>query len=293
MEDEKVFVESVSLASELKEKVPHIVGVKSGVEGLDELFYTTFLTEDGKPVVRPLGGYPSRSVINITGIPDTGKSLMVEQFAVMQASLGNPVCFVTVEQPAPFLVHGLRQRAIAMGIDFSEIEDNLVIIDCASNSVLREDIPSLLNTLAYAIKTYKTKATVIDSVTGLFEAKEMMARQVVRALYNFMKKWYQTALFVSQKRSGHEELTAEAAGGYAVGHIVDGSIVVSKQEILTKYDQSLFGKEIGDVIRLMRIDGCRVCGHDTQVHILEIDQMGIVRVAGTLKDYLANIKKGR
>lgn len=293
MENERLVMESVVLASELSDQVPQLVGVKTGVEGLDDLFYTTRINEEGKPEVRPLGGYPIRGVINITGIPDTGKSLMVEQFAVKQASLGNPVCFVTVEQPAPFLVHGLRQRALAMGIDFSEIEDRLVIIDAASNSVLREDIPTLLNTLAYAIKTYKTKATVIDSVTGLYEAREMMARQIVRSLYNFMKKWHQTSLFVSQKRSGHEELTAEAAGGYAVGHIVDGTIVVSKQEILTKYEQSLYGKEIGDVIRLMRIDGCRLCGHNAQVHILEIDQTGIVKITSTLKDYLANIKKGR
>jgi len=44
---------------------------------------------------------------------------------------------------------------------------------------------------------------VIDYITGLFENKELLARAVVRRLYNFMKKWYQTALFVSQKRSGH------------------------------------------------------------------------------------------
>jgi KaiC/GvpD/RAD55 family RecA-like ATPase len=35
----------------------------------------------------------------------------------------------------------------------------------------------------------------------------MLARNIIRRLFNFMKKWYQTAIFVSQKRSGHDTKT--------------------------------------------------------------------------------------
>jgi KaiC/GvpD/RAD55 family RecA-like ATPase len=106
----------------------------------------------------------------------------------------------------------------------------------------------------------------------------MLARSIVRGIFNFLKKWYQTGLLISQKRSGHEELSAEAAGGYAVAHIVDGTIVLSKELVTTQRQESLYGKPIGDVVRLFRIDGCRLCGHDTRMFFLHITDTGLVKI---------------
>ena len=99
-----------------------------------------------------------------------------------------------------------------------------------------------------------------------------------------MKQHYQTAIFVSQKRSGHEELTAEAAGGYAISHIVDCSIVLSKELITSRYTANLYKKPIGSIIRLFRIDGCRLCGHDTRTHIFEITETGLVKIGPALEE---------
>jgi len=38
--------------------------------------------------------------MNLTGVSDTGKSLMAEQFTVFRASRGDKVAFITVESPA-------------------------------------------------------------------------------------------------------------------------------------------------------------------------------------------------
>ena len=277
----RVVEESIWVAGEAIKKAPKLRGVPTGVEGLDELFFHAQV-EKGKVVKKPLGGIPEYAVVNLTGVSDTGKSLMAEQYAVMQASRGEAVAFVTVESPAPFVTMSLKERATAMGIEFSEIENRIILIDAASHSSLRENLPNLLSTLAYAIRTYKVRHTVIDSITGLYEAKEMLARTVVRQLFNFMKKWYQTAIFVSQKRSGHEELSAEAAGGYAVSHIVDCTMVLAKELIMTKTQSNLFKKPIGDIVRLFRIDGCRLCGHDTKTHFLEITETGLVKIGKPL-----------
>ncbi len=274
-EKPRVVEEGIWIAGEAVKKAPRLRGVPTGVEGLDELFFHTEI-KNGKVVRKPLGGIPEYAVVNLTGVSDTGKSLMAEQYTVRQAQRGDVVAFVTVESPAPFVTMGLRERAKAMGVDFEEIQDRIVLIDAASHSSLRESIPNLLATLAHAIKTYKVRHTVIDSITGLYEAKEMLARTVVRQLFNFMKKWYQTAIFISQKRSGHEELSAEAAGGYAVSHIVDCTMVLAKELIMTKAQSNLYKKPIGDVVRLFRIDGCRLCGHDTRTHYLEITETGLV-----------------
>jgi len=268
-------LKSIFKGSEALAKAPKLYGIPTGIQGLDELFFIV-TSENGKIVKKNLGGIPAYSVFNITGVSDTGKSLMVEQFTVKQASLGEKVAFITVESPANFVVASLKLRAEAMGLNFSEFEDNIILIDAASSGRLRDNLPDLLATLAYAIQQYKIKFTIIDSITGLFETKEMLARSIVRRLFNFMKKWYQTALFVSQKRSGHEEQTAEAAGGYAVGHIVDGTMVLAKELIDSSYKAKLYRKEIGEIVRLFRIDGCRMCGHDTKTHFLEITETGLV-----------------
>ncbi len=273
----KVIKEGILIGSKALESAPKVYGIPTGVEGLDELFFTVEQI-NGKLEKKPLGGIPAYSVFNITGVNDTGKSLMVEQFTVKQASEGEKVAFITVESPANFVVTSLKNRAHAMGLEFEKFEDNIILIDAATHSSLRENIPDLLATLAYAIKTYKIKFTVIDSVTGLFENKEMLARGVVRRLFNFMKKWYQTAIFVSQKRSGHEELTAEAAGGYAVGHIVDGTMVLAKEIIDSSFKAKLYKKPVGEIVRLFRIDGCRMAGHDSRVRYLEITETGIVKI---------------
>jgi len=268
-------LKSIFKGGEALAKAPKLYGIPTGIQGLDELFFIV-TSENGKIVKKSLNGIPAYSVFNITGVSDTGKSLMVEQFAVKQASLGEKVAFITVEAPANFVVAGLQLRASAMGLNFKDFEDNIILIDAASSTRLRENLPDLLATLAYAIQHYKIRFTIIDSVTGLFETKEMLARSIVRRLFNFMKKWYQTALFVSQKRSGHEELTAEAAGGYAIGHIVDGTMVLAKELIDSAFKAKLYRKEIGEIVRLFRIDGCRMCGHDTKTHFLEITETGLV-----------------
>ncbi|NPA39729.1 MAG: KaiC domain-containing protein [Thermodesulfobacteria bacterium] len=268
-------LKAIYTGGEALKKAPKLYGVSTGIQGLDELFFVVEKQGD-KLVKKPLGGIPAYSVFNLTGVSDTGKSLMVEQFAVNQASKGEKVAFITVETPANFVVASLKLRAAAMGIEFDSIQDHIILIDAASSTRLRENLPDLLATLAYVIQNYKVKFTVIDSVTGLFETKEMLARSVVRRLFNFMKKWYQTALFVSQKRSGHEELTAEAAGGYAIGHIVDGTMVLAKELIDSSYKAKIYKRPIGEVVRLFRIDGCRMCGHDSKVRFLEITEEGLV-----------------
>jgi len=277
----EVIKEWILVWSEAIKKAPKMEGVPTGVKGLDDLFFTVEINEDGKVIKKSLGGIPKYSVFNITGAPDTWKSLMAEQFAITQAARGEKVAFITVESPAVFVVSGLKMRAAAMGYKFEDLEDNIILIDAASHTKLRE-IPDLLATLAYAIKTYKIWYTVIDSITGLYENKEMMARSIVRRLFNFMKKWYQTAWFVSQKRSWHEELSAEAAGWFAVGHIVDWTMVLAKEVIMTSYSARLYKKEIWEIVRLFRIDGCRMSGHDTKVHYLYITENWLVEIGKSI-----------
>lgn len=283
MREHEPIVEAVAPLAELAEKAPKLEGVPTGVPGLDELFFVTEW-RDGKPVRRSLGGIPRYAVLQVTGVSDTGKSLMVEQFAVERARHGEPCVFVTTEAPGPFVALSLQLRARAMGVPLDAVDRAVILIDAATHTTLAHDLGTLLSTLAYAIRTYRARAVVIDSLTGFYEAREMQAREIVRPLYSFLKKWHQTALAVSQKRSGHELLTAEAAGGFAVGHILDGSLVLAKQPVLSAQQARLYRTPIGETVRLFRIDGCRMSGHDTATHLLEITPEGLVRIGPRLSD---------
>ncbi len=269
---------------ELESKAPKLFGIPTGTK-LDEMFYRIEKAGEGY-VRKPLGGIPHLAVINITGVPDTGKSLLAEQFAVKQASSGYRLLFVTVESPASFLYSGLKQRSQAMNVDFSKVEENVVVIDAAEDDELRENVRALIDTMAYAIKEKKCSNVVIDSVTGLYEHREVMARQIVRQIFNFLKKFRQTGVLVSQKRSAQASESAEAAGGLAVAHIVDGTVVLDKKLIESRWDVSLYGLEIGDVLRTLRIDGCRLTAHDTRTWVFEITEAGIVDIISPLPEFI-------
>ena len=269
---------------ELESRAPKLFGIPTGTK-LDDMFYRIEKVREGY-IKKSLGGIPHLAVINITGVPDTGKSLLAEQFAVKQASGGYRVLFVTVESPATFLYAAIKRKADAMGVDFSRVEGNIVVIDASESDEMRENVRELLDTMAYAIKEKKCTNVVIDSVTGLYEHKEVMARQIVRQIFNFLKKFRQTGILVSQKRSAQASESAEAAGGLAVAHIVDGTIVLDKKLIESRWDVNLYGLEIGEVIRTLRIDGCRLTSHDSRTWVFEIAESGLVELISPLSEFI-------
>ncbi len=280
--------EHVHVLADLKNVSPDLFGIPTGTK-LDEMFYT-IEEKDGRFVRKPLNGIPYKAIINVVGVPDTGKSLLAEQFALYQAHNDYKVMFVTVESPSQFLYGSMKLKAEYLGLDFEKIKNNIIVIDAALGDELRDNPKALMDTMAYVIKEKKTTITVIDSITGLYEAKEVMARQIVRQFFNFLKKWNQTGMFVSQKRSSQGAETAEAAGGLAVAHIVDGTIVMDKKLIETKWDINLYNMPLGSILRTIRIDGCRLAGHDSKTWVFEITEAGTIKIKKPLEQIVNTSK---
>lgn len=275
---------AVVTLEELSVDAPELFGVPTGTR-LDSLFWTV-AKEGDQFVKKSIGGIPYGGVLNITGVPDTGKSILGEQFALFQAGREYNVLFVTVETPAPFLYTSFEAKSMALGLDFETVKKHLTILDASSNEVLREDVKAFLDTLEYAIREKHTSIVVIDSITGLYEHKEVMARQIVRVVYQVLKKYRQTSLIISQKRSSQASDSAEAAGGLAVAHIADGSIVMDKKIIESSREGSVYNLPIGSVLRTIRIDGCRLCGHDSRVWVFELTEGGLINLVAPLEDYI-------
>jgi len=270
---------------ELESKAVKLFGISTGTK-LDEMFWKVERKGDGF-IKKPLGGIPFLSVINITGLPDSGKSVLAEQFAVVQASRDYKILFVTVESPANFLYTSMKAKAEYLGLDFSKILKNVIVIDASMNDEFRENPKALMDTMAYVIREKHTNNVIIDSITGLYEHKEVMARQIVRTFFNFLKKWKQTGIFISQKRSAQIAESAEAAGGLAVAHIVDGTIVLDKKLVATRWDSNLYRMPVGSVLRTIRIDGCRLTGHDSRTWVFEITPGGTINIISPLEEYIS------
>ncbi len=269
-------LEAVRVAGEALAEAPRIEGVPTGVPGLDELFFVAE-TRGGRLRVRPLPGFPRYAAVHVTGVSDTGKSLLAEQFALAQADRGEGVIFVTVENPAAFVSVGLAQRRQAMGLAEAAL-DRIVIVDAARHAVLREDLAALGATLDVALGKIEARHLVVDSLTGLYEAREVAARQTVRWVYDYVKERKLTAVLTSQKRSSHEELSAEAAGGYVVSHVLDVTVVLAKKLVMSTAQARVWRAPLGELVRFLRVDGSRYSGHDTRTHFLEIAPAGLLRV---------------
>jgi len=52
----------------------------------------------------------------------------------------------------------------------------------------------------------------------------------------------------------------------------------------------MYKRPIGEMVRLFRIDGCRMCGHDTETHFMEITEGGLIKIGPTLKELLRGAK---
>ncbi len=274
---------------ELADQAPRVFGVKTGTR-LDNMFYVYEQDESGRIMKRTLGGIPYQSIMNLVGSPDTGKSLFAMQFALYQASLNYKIVILTTETPAKFLYNSIKERSLVLGKNFDEISRNIYIVDVSEDDKLRTSPHAILELMKNAIETSGATISLVDSITGLYEHNELDARKVVRRFYNFLKSKKQTGFLISQKRRSQESSTVEAAGGLGVAHIVDGSIVLDKKLVSTKYEETIYGVSLGSVIRTIRIDGCRLAGHEQSTHILKINDAGVVDIGEELS---LHIKKNR
>jgi KaiC domain protein len=269
------FNKGSNLLEDLTEENIIIQGIDSGNEYINKLFYYT-LIENSKPVLKSVNGYPKGSVINITGEADTGKSLLVQTALVVNAFKNIKGVYISTENPLKYVSYSLKRISLLLNLDFEKVKANIKVIDLTFKYNLVNNIDEFLKNLYYELRSdYKNGVIVFDSLTGFYESKEVMARYIVRRIFQFCKNLNLTAFLISQKRED-SPFSSKSAGGMAISHIADCNIVLSKIVVSSPYEKKIYEKEIGQVVRTFRIDGCRLCGHSSKTHIFEIDKIGLI-----------------
>jgi len=244
--------------------------IDSGIEYINNLFYYLDLKE-GK--LKILGGYPKGAVINITGEADTGKSILCQLVAVANSSKDLKTLYISLENPSSYVSSSLRRLALIKKIDFKNVMNNVKILDLSSSYNLLNNIDNLFKEIYKVTRNHNI--CIFDSVSALYENREVMARYIIRRIFQLSKNLNLTCFMVSQKRED-SPFSSKSAGGLAISHIADCNIVLSKIVISSFTEKKIYNLEIGEVVRIFRIDGCRLCGHSTKNHFYKINEYGYI-----------------
>lgn len=147
--------------------------IKSGIKGLDTLFY---------------GGLIKNSIISIVGGSGTGKTTMALQYIHQGLIDGDHILYISFEEEPKKLI----SEAESIGIKFSNLIDNPSdLIHLVESDRLVEFMSTILPGLAKKLKNNNTKHTrvVIDPITPLLWefASEREQRKILTKAYYYLR----------------------------------------------------------------------------------------------------------
>jgi len=240
---------------------------------LDKLY----LDIDGKGI----NGIPMVAQIGITGLPSSGKSILIEEIADKVAHNGRKVLLVTSEDqwmsqsPRFDLQSRLRQKAEILNLNWNKICENLTVLDTVTHTELRS-WATFAETYRYVVAKKKIDLVLIDSIT-LLETYRGALKYRLQELSRFNQQNGITAIYVNQRTKEAWDVR-EMAGGIGLGHVLDSTIIIDYGKTYhTSINQDL-GTKRGTDVKIVRVLGCRLCGFDGNYHEIEITKNGLVRL---------------
>lgn len=236
----------------------------------------------------PIGGLPFSGQFGIVGMPDAGKSILMEETALRVAGSGHKVLFVTSEDiwrsetPRFDLESRMKQKAEILKIDWEKIKANLYVMDTVTYTELN-DWWSFAKTYKYACLTYEIELIIIDSVTVLQTYRGALKYRLME-LIRFNQLYGITGLFVNQ-RSKEAWDSYDIAGGIGLAHNLDGTIIIDfgsfwQNPLMQQDYQEVTGEKLKrkEIVRIARVLGCRMTNFDRSYQFLEITSDGFLRL---------------
>jgi len=228
-----------------------------------------------------LGGIPFGIQIGITGLPSSGKSILIEEIAVRVASMGKHVLLITSEDawsldtPRMDLQNRCKQKADILKLDWDKIKENLWIIDAVTFTELR-DWETFAQTYRFVCKNNNIELVLFDSLTML-ESYRGNLKYRLQEITKFNQLHGVTAIFINQ-RAKEEWDVREMAGGIGLGHILDSTMIIDYGR--TYHEQIRMDLEVkrGVDVKIVRVLGCRLCAFDGKYHKCSITSDGFLRL---------------
>ena len=243
---------------------------QSGTE-LDKFF----LTSDEKP----RNGVPISAQIGIVGLPDSGKSILVQKIALKLANAGKKVVFIpnediwATENDRFDLQSRMRLLAKALNVDWEKVKANLFVFDTITHSQLRE-WETLVGTYRVLVEQEKVEFLIIDSLTLLEDYRGALKSRLAEFIrYNQLHGV--TAFYVSQ-RSIEEADQFAMAGGISLSHLLDTVFTLDYKKAWSgdaelKMDT---GAKQGEIVRFIRCLKNRIGRFDARYWRVQISKDG-------------------
>jgi len=242
---------------------------------------------------KSISGIPHGAQVGVTGIAGAGKSILMEEIAVIVAASGKKVLYVTSEDtfisesPRFDLQSRMMQKAKELNLDWNIIKNNLMVMDAIAHTELRS-----WNTFAevyrYIAERNEIELSLIDSVTMLESYRGALKYRVME-LCRFNQVRGITAIYVNQRVSEDFDKYS-MAGGIGIAHGLDSTLIVD-------YGRLYYGDQIKDLAskrgnyeRLCRVLDCRLSGFVREHIGLDITDTGMLRASSQGQAILANYK---
>jgi len=230
---------------------------------------------------KPLNGIPISGQVGITGLPSSGKSILVEEIAIKVANRGAKVLLITSEDswdsPSPRfdLQARLKQKAKLLEIKWEDVIGNLFVMDTITHTELR-NWNILCEAYRYIIEKEGIELVLIDSVT-LLETYRGALKLRLQELSRYNQIHGITALFINQ-RATEDWDTRNMAGGIGLGHVLDSSLIVDYGRVYHTNIKEDLDLKRGVDVRIVRVLGCRLCGYNGQYQRVTITSDGFLRL---------------
>jgi len=222
---EKQSIEKLVVKPSLTENIKELKPFKTGTF-LDKMF----LDRNEKPI----NGIPFGSTTIITGLPNTGKSLLIEEIVLKIANDGRRICFVTSEEifrteGARYdLENRMREKAKILGLDWNKISKNLYVLDAVAFAELR-DWHTFAKSFRTLVENEKVEFLAIDSLTLLEDSRGQLKYRLLE-LMKYGQKNGITSMLINQ-RSADDTDSFSMAGGLSLSHVADVVFVLDSKKI--------------------------------------------------------------
>jgi KaiC/GvpD/RAD55 family RecA-like ATPase len=230
---------------------------------------------------KPIGGLPTASNSILTGLPNSGKSLLMDEVALRMSSEGHKVILVLSEEifrsdSGRFdLESRLKEKAKVLGLDWTKIAQNLFVLDTITNAELR-DWSNFVTVYRSLCETEKIEVLLVDSMTLLEDNRGSLKFRLLE-LSRYNQKYGITSIVINQ-RAIEEADTLAMAGGIGLSHIVD-TVLILDYKRLSSWDGQIkldTGAKQTEMINFFRILKCRICKCRMNYFQYDITKNGLV-----------------
>lgn len=112
------------------------------------------------------GGFPSGSLINLSGRPGTGKTIFASQFLYAGGNAGEPGMYVSMLEGRKPYLRNMRR----LGFDFEALERKKTFRFLEMPTLTAEGLPSIWEEIVKNVQDYNIVRLVIDSFTAMAQA---------------------------------------------------------------------------------------------------------------------------